>query len=116
MLGDNFVEVYVWGAAPYIKEALKLDADVTVTVRGPLGEKRILSHNAALRPTGKLPWPLTAIQPHHVQFSIEFDAFEKEALDAEDIQRVFKWEKIDEVIRVFLQNLPQNSLVQIFVM
>lgn len=115
-LGENCVEVYVWGATSYIKEALRLDADVSVMAQGGFGDERTLVHNAALRPTGKLPWPLSALQPHDVQLTITYDELAKMTVDAKDIRVVYKWEKVDEVIRIFLYKLSPNSVVRIFVM
>ena len=114
--GDNCAEVYVWGAPIYIKEALKLNADITVYAQGPNGQERTLAHHAALRPIKKLPWPLSAIQAHHVEFSVTYDESAKRKFGSEDRRKVYSWDRIDEVIDAFLHNLPPDSTVRIMVL
>ena len=113
--GENLVDVYVWGAAPYIKAALELDADITVTV-DRLGHRRVLSHNASLRPISKLPWPLSKVQAHHVHLTVTFDELGKRELGGKDISRMYEWRKVDSAISAFLTALEPNSTVRVSVL
>jgi len=121
-LGDQSVEVYAWGAAPYIKEALRLDADVWIYVKSGATE-RTLVHHAGLRPLTKLPWPLSKTQPHNVQLTIEPDRefeqtmnrfYGKAPMDIKKaIKKIYQWGKIDECIGHFLLRVAPNSVVTI---
>ena len=112
---DNLVEVYVWGATPHIKRALNLHADIWITATGLLN-KRVLSHNAALRPIEKLPWPLSKVQAHHVRLTVTFDETANQIMgtsNQKNIDRIFKWGEIDGVIKAFLTGLDPNATVTI---
>lgn len=112
---DNCAEIYVWGARPYIREALKLDADIWVSAK-TITTERALCHNAALRPVGKLPWPLSSVQAHDIQLIVTFNDFAK-ALNStlKDVNQIYSWAKLDEALNIFLYLLPPNETVRILV-
>ena len=107
-LGRNFTNVYVWGARPFIKQALLLDAQISIT-HGPdaAGHIRILSHGAGQRSLTTLPWPLSLAQPHSVNFSVVNQAHDVMEFDE------YTRSQIDSAIDRFLSGLDESDFVSI---
>ena len=106
-LGENFVNVYVWGAAPYIKKALLRDAEVGVTHESENGETRLLLHSSALRAATTLPWPLSKMQPHNIDLTVS-------DRNRQIIQsKTYSRSDIDNAITEFLGGLSSTDTVSI---
>lgn len=115
MLGDNCADVYVWGAEPYIKEALSSHADVWISY-SDIKTERVLYHNAAMRPISKLPWPLSKIQAHDVRLTIKSTDFMRDVVKVDkplNFDRIFSWNEVDDAIKLFLARLSPKSTVRI---
>jgi hypothetical protein len=69
-LGPDIIFVYVWGAAPYIRRALLTDGEVVVSNTVDDGDTRMLAHGVANRARVRLPWPLSAAQPHDIDYTV----------------------------------------------
>ena len=108
-LGANFTTVRAWGAASFIKQALLLDAEIGITHVMPNGQTRMLTHGAFLRSTAQLPWPLSMIQPHGVNYVL-IDTHH----NVNDSQE-FNKSQIDDAISYFLSGLEPNAEVSISV-
>jgi hypothetical protein len=108
-MGTGFTVVAAWGAAPFIKQALLLDADIAVVNTSKSNVVRMLSHGAEGRALTSLPWPLSLVQPHTISFStttadgryLPDDEYEKS--------------RIDEAIRRFLSEIGSDDEVSIAV-
>lgn len=102
-------EVSVSNAAPSIKEALLLNANVSAYHCSKSTGERMLVHNAALRPTKELPWPLSKVQPHDVEFTCSGSPTYSDGSDR------YSKEYIDDAIETFLWGLSSHDLIRITV-
>lgn len=102
-------EVSVSNAAPSIREALLMNADVCAYHCSSNTGERMLIHNAAMRPTKKLPWPLSKVQPHDVEFSCTGSP------TYSDGSGRYSRDTIDEAIKTFLWGLSSHDLIRITV-
>jgi hypothetical protein len=66
-------EISVSNAAPAIKEALLMNANVYVSHESKSTGERSLTHHAGMRPIKALPWPLSKVQTHDVEFKVTGD-------------------------------------------
>lgn len=108
-LGTGFTIVYAWGAAPFIKQALLLDADIAVINTSKNNVVRMLSHGAEGRALTSMPWPLSLVQPHNVSY--ETTSADGRLLAGEEYEK----SRIDEAIRRFLSEIGSDDEVSIAV-
>lgn len=103
----GFMRVYAWGAAPFMKEALLLNAEVGITFEGANGITKMLIHSVMQRPVKQLPWPLSLAQPHSVGYSLVGP--DQNVL----MRQEFKRSDISESIQLFLSELDENDIISI---
>lgn len=108
-MGTGFTVVSAWGAAPFIKQALLLDADIAVINTSKNNVVRMLSHGAEGRALTSMPWPLSLVQPHNVSYTTT--TADGRHLPGEDYER----SRIDEAIRRFLSEIGSDDEVSIAV-
>ena len=109
--GFSLLKVRVWGASPYIKNALLKRADVIVLCEDKAIKPRSLSHGPEHRSDSPLAaiWPFSVLAAHDVVYREYRDA-------AKDyVSSVQKYRKGEIMIAVdrFLEGLPEEAEVSI---
>ena len=108
-MGAGFTVVSAWGAAPFIKQALLLDADIAVSSTSKNNVVRMLSHGVDGRALTSMPWPLSLVQPHNVSYAII--TADGRNLPGEHYEK----SRIDDAIRRFLSEIDSYDEVSISV-
>ncbi len=67
----------------------------------------MLAHNAAMRPLRELPWPLSKVQPHDIEFTVTGSPVFSDGCDR------YSREYIDDAISLFLNGLSSFDLIRI---
>jgi hypothetical protein len=103
-------QVKAWGAAPYIRQALKKRASVSVFCSDKAGNDRMMMHHAGFRPSVRLLWPLSLLESHDVSVSV----YEGSSTDRSIAkQQLFKRWQINSAIASFLEGVDHDSIIAI---
>lgn len=103
-------QVKAWGSAPYIKQALKKRASVSISCTDKDGNDRTLLHHAGLRPIARLLWPLSLLEARDVSFYVS----EGTSTDASTIRSALfsRWQT-NRAIATFLDGVNPDAIVTI---
>lgn len=112
-LVDHFMDmkVYAWGAYPYIKYALLKRAEVAIHFESADGRNWMLSHGRVLRPAANIPWPLSLIGAHSIQYS-EYTA-EGIGNFKHTERGLYSRSQIDVGIAHMLSRIPEDAVITI---
>ena len=103
-------QVRAWGAAPYIKQALKKRACISVSCTDRDGHERMMLHHVGFRPMVRLIWPLSLLEAHDVSVSI----FEGSNADSsQSKQALFNRWQANSAIATFLEGVDPDAIVAI---
>lgn len=103
-------QVKAWGAAPYIRQALKKRASVSVFCSDKAGNDRMIMHHAGFRPWIRLLWPLSLLEAHDVSVSIYEGS---STADSRSKQAVFNRWQTNSAIATFLEGVDPDTIVAI---
>ena len=103
-------QVKAWGAAPYIRQALKKRASVSVFCSDKEGNDRMMLHHVGFRPMVRLLWPLSLLEAHDVAVSI----YEGSSTDNPSAkQALFNRWQANSAIATFLEGVDPDAIVAI---
>ena len=103
-------QVKAWGAAPYIRQALKKRASVSVFCSDKEGNDRMMLHHVGFRPMVRLLWPLSLLEAHDVAVSI----YEGSSTDnSSSKQALFNRWQANSAIATFLEGVDPDAIVAI---
>jgi hypothetical protein len=103
-------QVKAWGAAPYIKHALKKRAAISVFCTDRDGNDRMMLHHVGFRPMVRLLWPLSLLEAHDVSVSV----FEGASTDSSHSkQALFRRWQANSAIATFLEGVDPDAIVAI---
>lgn len=99
-----------WGAAPYIRQALKKRASVSVFCSDKEGNDRMMLHHAGFRPTVRLLWPFSFLEAHDVSVTI-YEGPSSASSIAQQWQ--FNRWQTNIAIAAFLESVDPDAIVSI---
>ena len=103
-------QVKAWGVAPYIKQALKKRASVSVFCSDKEGNDRMMLHHVGFRPRVRVLWPLSLLEAHDVSVSI----YEGSSTDSSSSkQALFNRWQTNSAIAAFLEGVDEDAVVTI---
>lgn len=103
-------QVKAWGAAPYIRQALKKRASVSVFCSDKEGNDRMMLHHVGFRPMVRLLWPLSLLEAHDVAVSI----YEGSSTDRSIAkQQLFNRWQANSAIATVLEGVDPDAIVTI---
>ena len=103
-------QVRAWGSAPYIRQALKKRASISVFCTDKDGNDRMLLHHVGFRPAVRLLWPLSLLEAHDVSVNISEGASTTDSLSR---QATYKRWQTNSAIATFLDGVDSDAILVI---
>jgi len=110
----GMVAVHAWGAAPYIKNALRLRAEILVSCSAADIAPRTLMHGRVHRPESPWAglWPLSIFAAHDV----DYREYADDKMTRCTAGALYSKSQLDVAVARFLEGLPDDARVTINVM
>jgi hypothetical protein len=110
LLENGGRQVKAWGAAPYIRQALKKRASISVFCTDKDGNDRMLLHHVGLRPEVRLLWPLSLLEAHDVAVNISEGPSTADSLSRQTTYN--RWQT-NSAIATFLEGVDSDAIIVI---